>query len=140
MSRLPMPEKITREEKRDHKIDRIPIGGNRDILTVIGKEAGFVYRWVLDRGNRIEKFKRAGYEIVTHDVSVGDARAAIPSQVGSGTYALSGNADKKLVLMRVREEYYQEDQDSKEAGIRSLEESMGKNIDGSYGKVDVQRK
>lgn len=140
MSRPVTEKPVVREENREHKMDRVPIGGNRDILTVIGKEAGFVYRWVLDQGNRIEKFKRAGYEVVTHDVSVGDARAAIPNQMGSGVYALSGNIDKKLILMRIREEYYKEDQNAKEMELAALESTMGKNVDGGYGKVAIERK
>lgn len=131
---LTLPKKEDKVRKA-----RVRVSGNRDVLTVLGKEPGFVYRWVLDIGSRLDKFLRAGYEIVTHTVEVGDARAAVPSQIGSGTYALSGNADKKLVLMRIKEEYYKEDQDAKEAEIAAIEASMGKDVEGSYGKVEIKR-
>lgn len=126
------------KETRTARIEkRVPVSGNRDILTVDGKEEGFVYRWVLDLGNRIEKFKRGGWEIVTHEVSVGDARAATPSALGSPVVAVS-EGDRKLVLMRITETYYQEDQDSKEAELLAIEESMGKNVDGAYGRIGIE--
>lgn len=127
------------KDSRTERIQkRVPVSGNRDILTVDGKEEGYEYRWVLDIGNRTEKFKRGGWEFVTHEVSVGDARAADPSPIGSHVIATSG--DRKLVLMRILEAYYKEDQDAKEAEIRALEESMGKNVEGSYGRIDIERK
>lgn len=119
-------------------VTRVPVSGNRDVLTVIGKEPGFEYRWVLDRGNRTTKFKKGGWEFVTHEVEVGDARAAVPTALGSIVEATSGS--DKLVLMRIPETYYKEDQDSKEANIRAMEESMGKDIENSYGSIKLERK
>lgn len=118
---------------------RTPVSGNRDILTVHGKEEGYVYRWVLDQGNRVGKFKRGGWEVVTHDVEVGDARAGTPSALGSTVEAVGGT-DRKLLLMRISDLYYKEDQDSKEAGLRAIEESMGKSQEGGYGSVNITRK
>lgn len=130
---------MVKETRTERMPKRIPVSGNRDILTVDGKEEGFVYRWVLALQGRIEKFKRGGWEVVTHEVSVGDARAATPSALGTPVEATSGG-DRKLILMRIPEQYYKEDQDSKEAGIKAIEESMGKNVDGSYGSVKIERK
>ena len=140
MGILAKSEKPTADRtKRTERIEkRIPVGGNRDILTVDGKEEGFVYRWVLNIGNRIKKFEKGGYEIVTHEVTVGDARAATPTSLGSATVATSG--DRQLILMRIPEAYYKEDQDAKEAEIAALEESMGKNVEGSYGRINIERK
>lgn len=129
------------EEKRTEElVKRVPISGNRDILTVYGKEEGYVYRWVLDTGNRTKKFQNAGYEFVTHDVMVGDARVGTSEGLGSIVEALSGNGNQKLVLMRILEEYYKEDQSAKEAEILALEAGMGKDISGAYGKISLERK
>ena len=130
---------MSKETRTERISKRIPVSGNRDVLTVEGKEEGFIYRWVLDLGNRIEKFKRGGWELVTHDVTVGDARAATPSPLGSVVEAVSGG-DRKLILMRISELYYKGDQDSKEAEILATEEAMGKNVEGSYGDIRIERK
>lgn len=124
--------RTTRMEKR------VPVSGNKDILTVEGKEEGFVYRWVLKLGNRVEKFMRGGWEVVTHEVCVGDARAASPTPLGSVVEATSG--DRNLILMRIPDMYYKEDQDSKEAELRATEEAMGKDVDGGYGSIKIERK
>ena len=133
----------TVEVVRERVIDRVPIGGNRDILTVYGKTAGFVYRWVKDVGNRIARFKKAGYEHETSsDILVGDARVGVASPLGSPIVAdasLNMNGGEKLYLMRIPEQYYKEDQDYKESQLIQTESGMGKSVDGSYGKIDVIR-
>jgi hypothetical protein len=130
------------ETKREEVLaKRVPIGGNRDILTVDGKEDGWHYRWVLNLGNRTRKFQKAGYEFVTHNVIVGDARAGTPEVLGSQVEAMSGNGAQKLILMRIKQEWYDEDQAAKELGTLALETGMGKiNVGGDYGKVTVERK
>lgn len=128
---------VTREEVLQK---RVPIGGNRDILTVYGKEDGWHYRWVLDVGNRTRKFQKAGYEFVTHEVLVGDARSGTPEGLGSAVEALSGNGSQKLVLMRIKQEYYNEDQEAKELETKALEAGMGKELSGTYGKIELERK
>jgi hypothetical protein len=120
--------------------DRIPVSGNRDILTVRGKEPGFEYRWVLNLGNRISKFERGGWEVVTHEVSVGDARAAVPTSMGANTIVATSGGERELILMRIPEKYYKEDQDAKEQELLAVEASMGKNVEGKYGEVAISRK
>lgn len=126
---------LSREEKRK---GRVPIGGARDILTVDGKEDGFEYRWLLAFPDRINRFKRAGWEVVTHEVNVGDARAAVSTQMGSAVEAEAGGG-ARLILVRIESEFYKEDQDAKEAEIRALEESMGKDVEGGYGSIKLYR-
>ena len=138
-----MAEKIQREVNRERKVDRVPISGNRDILTVYGKKPGFVYRWVKDVGNRIARFKQAGYELETDpDILVGDARAAVAAPMGSPIIAdanLNSNGGEKLYLMRIPEEFYKEDQAAKEANLTAMEAGMGKDVEGSYGKIELSR-
>lgn len=123
----------------DPRPERVPVSGNRDILTVHGKEKGYEYRWVIDVGDRVNRFKRGGWEIANHDgISVGTSRV----QGGDGSvitaHATKGTGDK-LVLMRIREEYYKEDQMAKENNLLALEASMGKEVDGGYGKIQIER-
>lgn len=133
----PAPREEVIESRKERKV-RVPIGGARDILTVDGKEPGFEYRWVQAYPDRINRFKRAGWEVVTHNVEVGQARAGIPGQLGSAVEAEAGGG-ARLVLMRIESEYYKEDQDAKEAEIRTLEDSMGKDVEGGYGSIKIQR-
>jgi hypothetical protein len=136
---LPKREETKAKEREVTLSKRVPVGGNRDILTVDGMEDGWHYRWVLDLGNRTKKFQKAGYEFVTHEVTVGDARAGTPEGLGSIVEALSGNGTQKLVLMRIKQEYYNEDQKAKEDEILALEAGMGKDISGTYGKIGIER-
>ncbi len=139
LEKMGLVEKTSDRTERTKRItNRVPVSGNRDILTVEGKEEGYVYRWVLDKGNRVLKFKKGGYEIVTHDVTVGDARVGTSSPAGSPVVAETGS--NKLYLMRILAEYYKEDQDAKEANLRSLEDSMGAELDGKYGNIRIERK
>lgn len=140
-----MPKKIEvpkrdEDQRTEALVKRVPISGNRDILTVYGKEDGYHYRWVLDVGNRTKKFQNAGYEFVTHEVTVGDARAGTPEGLGTIVEALSGNGNQKLVLMRILEEYYDEDQAAKELNTLTLEAGMGKELGGIYGDIKLERK
>jgi hypothetical protein len=137
---LPKREDTKVKEREATLAKRTPVSGNRDILTVEGMEDGWHYRWVLDLGNRTKKFEKAGYEFVEHEVVVGDARAGVAEGLGSIVEALSGNGNQKLVLMRIKEEFYKEDQESKERELQALEAGMGKEISGTYGNIGIERK
>ena len=127
--------------------ERIPVGGMKDILTVLKKDPNYEYRWVLDRPGRIERFKLAGYEVVTDSPEVGQATVDRPKgKLGSAVTKLSGIST--LVLMRIPKEWYVEDQKAKQDKVDALEESMQADvrkgrIPGSeapgYGTLQIQR-
>ena len=125
---------VQREENRP---TRIRVSGNRDILTVFNKEDGFCYRWVLDQGQRIPKFKLGGYELAPGDgLIVGDARTGVASPHGSAVVSV-GKDGSQLFLMRIKEEWYKEDQDAKEDEIRANLETMSQLGEGQYGSVGI---
>ncbi len=108
-------------EARPQRVKRVPVSGPRDILTLIGKDPNYVYRWVLDKPGRIQRFLDAGYEIVqrTDDLEVGQSTVDRGSRLGSAyTYATGGTL---LVAMRQRAEWYKEDQDAKLADLDAIE-------------------
>lgn len=127
------------------KRKRIPVGGNRDILTVLGKDKNYVYRWVNDVDGRIQKFVAAlydhvymneGVEVGAEDVKQGTNVGTIVSKsVGQGTTAY---------LMKIHKDYYEEDQAWKQANkVDRAEEAIYNEVDrlsGAYGKIDIQRK
>ena len=103
---------------------RTPINGSRSRLGVKGKEPGFHYRIVNDSPGRIQEFIEAGYEIVQDtSVSVGDKRIANPTQEGTPVKVHVGSGNNAY-LMRIKEEWMKEDQESKLSSISELEQGM----------------
>lgn len=124
------------------KKKRIPVSGaERNVLTVQRKEPGFVYRFVNNVDDRIQKFIDAGYEPVTHQQAgqVGDAR--VDSSQGTSSIVEKGvGGGKKAVLMRIPEEFYKEDQKAKQEYVDNLEASMKREAKKDrYGKLEISR-
>lgn len=117
---------------------RTPVG-QRNILTVSGKDPDYVYRIVNDTGDRIAAFEDAGYVIEeAAAVRVGDKRVNRTSPEGTKAQVSVGNGDKAFV-MKIHKDFYQEDQEAKLQKVRQLEESI-KNPSGSdYGSVKFER-
>src|SRR5882762_5995929 len=96
------PDSLNRKEV----VDRVPIHGGKNILTVEGQEPGFHYCWVTDQNS--PKYERAAYEYVTHSVIVGDRR--IDAAPGIGTkVSIPGGNGVTLYLMRIPQELYDSD-------------------------------
>lgn len=108
--------------------NRVPVGGQRQRMTVHDKEDGYVYRWVNDDPGRLQRYLDAGYEFVESDTGVGEDQqdhgqpvdSTVSMQVGRTRYATNGQA----YLMRIRQEYYDEDQEAKREHVRETERSM----------------
>ena len=114
--------KQTEAVERPQRKKRVPVSGPRDILTVIEKDPNYVYRWVLDKPGRVQRFVDAGYEIVNHETEVGQSTVDRGSRLGSAvTYSTGGSV---LVLMRQRREWYNEDQDAKQRDLDALEQVL----------------
>lgn len=123
--------------RKTNQVKRTPISGNRDIMTVEGKEKGFEYRWINDVGNRIQKAKDGGYEMVQHEVGVGDR--TVDSTDGVGT-VVTKDVGKGITsyLMRIKDEWYEEDQRAKQNKVRASEESLHQRGEGQYGNVNIK--
>lgn len=120
--------------------NRTPLG-TRNRLNVKGKEAGFHYRIVNDNEGRIQDFIDAGYEIVSDtSVSVGDKRIANPTQEGSPVKIHVGGGQQGY-LMRIKDEWYKEDQDAKQAQINELEDGMKAKAkeESFYGNITITK-
>ena len=116
---------------------RTPING-RNVLTVEGKEPGYVYRIVNASGDRIQQFLDAGYELVNaKDVRVGDRRIDSTGTEGSRAQVTVGKGEKAFV-MRIKEEWYKEDQALKQAHVNQLEETIKQTAGkADYGKLSI---
>lgn len=132
-------KRSTRTSRSEERGERVPVGFNRNILTVSGLEDGYIYRWVNDVEDRIIRFKQGGYETVENNVSVGDetvnssqgvADTAVYRNVGGGTVAY---------LMRIPKEFYDEDFEEKMKHVNSIEESTKDPIseNDKYGNINI---
>lgn len=118
---------------------RTPIG-TRNVLTVAGKDPNYVYRIVNDSGDRVNEFLEAGYELVPEDsIKVGDKRVNKATPEGSKAQVSVGQGQKAFV-MRIRKEWYEEDQAAKQQRVDQLEATIKeKALDGTYGKLEISR-
>lgn len=134
-----MSQKEAIAKAPERRVRRNPIG-QRNVLSVLGKEAGYEYRFVNDTGDRVESFKENGWEVVQNkDVRIGDKRIEQTKADGSIAQASVGGG-MKAVLMRIREDWYQEDQAAKQAHVNASEEAMRqKALDGTYGDLKITR-
>lgn len=121
------------------RVKRTPVGA-RNVLTVSGKDPEYVYRIVTDTGDRVEQFKEAGYEpVLAKDVRIGDKRVNAASSEGSLAQTHVGGGDKALV-MRIRKDWFDEDQAAKQRAISDLEATTKKEaLNGTYGKIETNR-
>lgn len=120
---------------------RTPINGYKNIMTVKGKEPGFEYRWVNDTDNRIEDFRENGWEVVSDNkIKVGDKRVASPTSEGTPvTKAVGGGIT--AFLMRIKSEWFKEDQDRKQIEIDAIEAAIKADAkkQSDYGKLELTR-
>lgn len=121
------------------RVTRTPVG-QRNILTVKGTDPNFVYRIVNDVDDRVSQFQEAGYELVADDaVKVGDKRLNAASSMGSHK-RLSVGQGTKAVVMRIKREWYEEDQAAKLASVAESENATReKALSGTYGDIKLSR-
>lgn len=113
----------------------------RNKLRVKGKDPNYEYRIVNDIDDRIQDFLDKGYEFETsEEVRVGDSRVEQDSKMGTIRRASVGGG-VKAILMKIKKEWYDEDQKIKQEYIDKTEQAMRPNPnEGTYGKIDITRK
>lgn len=131
-------EKLTKAPER--RVKRNPVEG-RNRLTVKGKDPEYVYRVVNDTEDRVHDLLDVGYEVeLSEDIRVGDSRIDDTSKLGK-VRTISVGGGIKAVLMRIRKDWYDEDQAAKQAYVKKTEEAMRPDPnDGTYGKVSLNDK
>ena len=121
------------------RTQRVPVG-TRNVLTVAGKDPNYQYRIINDSGDRVQEFMDAGYELVEKDsVRVGDKR--VNSATAEGTVSqVSVGQGQKGYIVRIKKEWYQEDQAKKQRQVNDQERATKeKALDGTYGKLEITR-
>lgn len=131
-----------RDNENAKRPARVPVSGEIDILTVRGKEDGYMYRWVTDTGQRISIFKAAWWEFSPTDVVVG-TRQVTTEPDAEGRVKNIDNDGVSQYLMRIKEEYYNEDQQLKQDRLDEEESDMRRNLsnheDGKYGAAEISK-
>lgn len=126
---------------RSDRPKRQPINGYRDLLSVQGKEEGFHYCWVNE--DKVPRYEQGWYEFVTHDVIIGDKRVNTAAQLG-GKVSLAVGNQMTAYLMRIPNEYYDEDMKAQSDMVDEVESSMKAKLnsgaDGQYGSVEIGRR
>jgi len=130
------------EQGRAERPKRIPLYDQRSKLVVKNGREDMVYRVVNDRGNRIFRFRRAGWEhVLENEVEMGDYQVE-PNQELGNVICVQVNSDgTKGYLMCLPKELYDEDQATKAEEINRLEEAMEEETrntaEGRYGNMKV---
>jgi len=134
----------TRAENRPtRETKRVPVSGNRNVMTVTDLDPNYSYRWVNDTSDgRIERFQLGGWELVERkDHKVGDRTAGTSKGTTSLITKMVGK-DVTAFLMRINMEFYEEDQAAKQVAISESEEDMKRQLnsgnDGTYGSVNFK--
>lgn len=129
-----------RVSKRTERVSRKPLTQRGPQIIAGNKNPDFEYRFVNDTGSRIAVFQQAGWELVTDDdLVVGDNRVSDASDLGSGKRVISNDGTVQY-LMRIKKEWYQEDQAAKQAQVNETESAMKQDAQqGMYGSLKLNR-
>lgn len=116
---------------------RQPVG-SRNRLTLDNKDPNFEYRFVNDVDDRVAMFQNAGYEIV--DLSKHKVGHRRMDNTVTSDNNISVGGGTKAVAMRIRKDWYQEDQKEKQYRVDESERGLKTpQVDGSYGKIEITR-
>lgn len=142
-----------RQKDKQNKPKRIPVSGIRDIMTVLGKDENFSYRFVVDKmekGARMMRFERGGWTYARQDdmpggIQVGDESVYKSKTEGSIIRFPSGEGLFSY-LMKIRRDWFDADQAAKAEAIDAVELSIigtgrpdGEENEGQYGSVKISR-
>jgi hypothetical protein len=122
---------------------RQPLGSRQRIRVKVPEGDGYKYRIAnnaADGGNRVENLLDQGYEVVPQVERTGDRRVDEASAIGSASSNINLGRQDKGTLMRIKDEWYEQDQVSKHAQADSLEQRMKDSVRqaADYGKFTVE--
>lgn len=121
-------------ETAERKPRRTPLGVARRKLSLDAQIAGHRCRWINDEGDRVLQALNGGYEHVTKDelkelgVLIGDSDVVKNEDLGSLVSKVVGTNDngqpKRAYLMKIRNEFYKEDQMAKQAELDEVDRAL----------------
>lgn len=118
--------------------------GMRNKFAFINKDPAYEYRVAVDTdgtGDRIAELKDLGYEFApanTH--KLGKSRVDETSAEGTLETMNTGGGNKGY-LMRIKKEWYEEDQKAKAERVNNTEQGLKTpSVDGTYGNISIGEK
>lgn len=141
MPKLKESHKEDSVTKKNFKPKRVPISGDRDILTVDNMDPDYYYRWVRDTnhtGGRIHRAIMAGYEFANaDDHNVGESSVYKTDESGSIIRLPDGKSGSYLYLMKLPKKYRNEDLAAKKKKIIDVTDEAFRKEEGQYGKTTI---
>ena len=114
-------DQTTAPVKLAEKKKRVPVGLRSPMAVHENLDPSYKYRFVRDKGSRIEQFLEGGYEMVTGDPRIGDPSINKASSMGAAFSVPAGDNEDRVFLMRIPKEFYEEDQAAKQAKVDEIE-------------------
>jgi hypothetical protein len=126
-----MEDKTPKADERTRP-SRVPLG-QRNRLTFKGLDPAYSYRLINDQEERLVQAQEAGYEFVTADQQMGDATPMAAKKLGKKVTKPVGHGTTGY-LMRIKKDWYDEDQTAKMKRLDETEQAMKPNlVKGEYG-------
>ena len=94
----------------------------RNRLSLKERDSNYHYRIVNDTEGRVDQFLENGWEVV-QDAKIGDKRVDSSNGVGSVSTVSVGQGVKGIVV-RIKKEWYEQDQATKMQEVAATEETM----------------
>lgn len=122
---LNRPQKVSLESIRERrKNNSLEDQEQAGMLNVSGMEEGYYYHVVNDKHGKVEKMQRRGYDVVEANgtIQMGDAN---PEETGTAVRATCDKTEgTKAVLMRIPQEFKDEDDQFRQTKVDQTEEAM----------------
>lgn len=122
------------------RVRRSPLA-NRGKLSVNRKDPDYEYRFVNDDGDNVADKADRGWEpVLKSETVVGDKRVDAAAPEGTIQQITVGQG-KKAILMKIRKDWYDEDQAIKMEAVDKTEAATKQEaLSGNYGKLEITRK
>lgn len=112
---------IDKDDRNLKEIKRIPLYEQAEQIKVVNKDSKYAYRVVTKRGNRIEKFKLAGWQIVTNPKEAGqisdvhnNISLGAGAEINAGIYK-DTREPIRCILMKIHKDIKAKDDAAKQA-------------------------
>lgn len=127
------PGRPRNDDRDSDRKQRVPLGGIKMKLSYPNQDPNYEYRWLNDKGNRINEAQDGGYEFVTR--SEGKAGDEVGSDQGTDSRiskVVMTNEDgspRRAYLMRIKKDWYKQDQVKKQEYLDNIEKQLMRGID-----------